>query len=232
MTGNTGRTHGPSRPPALSPRSFVAVIASEKTGVGMGILDRVACQGRVPLVTAGAGRLVGSGHADGKPKKLQYLSFGAFDDDFDALCRRIESHGACEPHPLDEGEGVWTRDPSGTPIQVVVAPEVSPSVKSQHAPVGPVGRHHCPHARRARQRPSPCRVHQVARTGLPSFELGCGKHRRGRARGGTAASAALHPRLGCRAARARLQLSLLRAGYMGQLGRGLARCRLTAIAER
>jgi catechol 2,3-dioxygenase-like lactoylglutathione lyase family enzyme len=88
---------------------------------------------RLDLYSHGHSHCWGSIHADGKPKRLQYLSFGAYEDDFDALRRRIETRGACEPHPLSDGRGVWTRDADGTPVQVVVAPKVSPSVKSQPA---------------------------------------------------------------------------------------------------
>ena len=88
---------------------------------------------RLDVYTHGHKHRWGSIYADGKPKKLQYLSFGAYEEDFDALRKRIAAHGAAEPHPLadDKGEGVWTRDADGTPIQVVVAPKVSPSAKSQ-----------------------------------------------------------------------------------------------------
>ncbi|HEY2864484.1 MAG TPA: VOC family protein [Casimicrobiaceae bacterium] len=76
-------------------------------------------------------------HGNGLGKKLQYLSFGAYAEDFDALARRITAHGVCEPHPLSDGKGIWTRDADGTPIQVVVAPKVSPSLKSEAAAVAP-----------------------------------------------------------------------------------------------
>jgi len=80
----------------------------------------------------------GSIYADGKPKKLQYLSFGAYEEDFDALKRRIEAHGACAAHPLSDQEGVWTRDADGTPVEVVVAPKVSPSARFQPVTTDPV----------------------------------------------------------------------------------------------
>jgi catechol 2,3-dioxygenase-like lactoylglutathione lyase family enzyme len=86
---------------------------------------------RLDVFTHGHSHRWGSVYADGKPKKLQYLSFGAYEDDFEALRRRIEMRGACEPHPLADGEGIWTRDADGTPVQVVVAPKVSPSIKAQ-----------------------------------------------------------------------------------------------------
>jgi catechol 2,3-dioxygenase-like lactoylglutathione lyase family enzyme len=69
-------------------------------------------------------------HANGRPKALQYLSFGAYAEDFDALAARLRKHGAAAPHPLGGANGVWTRDADGTPVEIVVAPKVSPSVKS------------------------------------------------------------------------------------------------------
>lgn len=93
---------------------------------------------RLDLRTQGHGHCWGSVHANGQPKKLQYLSYGAYAEDFDALARRITANGSVAPHPLSDGRGVWTRDPDGTPIQVVVAPKVSPSVKSPPAPSPPV----------------------------------------------------------------------------------------------
>jgi catechol 2,3-dioxygenase-like lactoylglutathione lyase family enzyme len=93
---------------------------------------------RLDLYTYGHSHRWGSIHGNGKPKKLQYLSFGAYEEDFAALRQRIEARGACEPHPLSDGEGIWTRDADGTPVQVVVAPKVSPSVKSVPAASLPV----------------------------------------------------------------------------------------------
>jgi catechol 2,3-dioxygenase-like lactoylglutathione lyase family enzyme len=97
---------------------------------------------RLDLYTHGHSHCWGSIFADGEPKRLQYLSFGAYEDDFDILRRRIEKRSACEPHPLSDGKGVWTRDSDGTPVQVVVAPKVSPSAKSPPAASGavPVGK--------------------------------------------------------------------------------------------
>ena len=75
---------------------------------------------------------------NGQPKKLQYLSFSAYDDDFDALAERFRAVGACEPHPLSDGRGVWTRDADGTPVQLVAGAKVSPSRKALPTPPAPV----------------------------------------------------------------------------------------------
>jgi catechol 2,3-dioxygenase-like lactoylglutathione lyase family enzyme len=85
---------------------------------------------RLDLGTRGEPHRWASVHGNGQPKRLQYLRFGAFDEDFDAIAHRIRAAGTCEPHPLSDSAGVWTRDPDGTPIQVIAAPKVSPSLKS------------------------------------------------------------------------------------------------------
>ena len=85
---------------------------------------------RLALHTYGNTHCWGSVVANGKPKRLQYLSFGCYDGDFDALTRRLSR---VEPHPLSDGKGIWVRDPDGTPVQVVAAPKVSPAAKAQPA---------------------------------------------------------------------------------------------------
>ena len=54
-----------------------------------------------------------------------------------AMGRRHRHPRRREAHPLSDREGFWIRDPDGTPIQIVVAPKVSPSVKSQPAESSP-----------------------------------------------------------------------------------------------
>jgi catechol 2,3-dioxygenase-like lactoylglutathione lyase family enzyme len=86
---------------------------------------------RLDLHTFGHPHCWGSLFANGKPKKLQYLSFGIYEEDLDAFARRTAELGAIEPNPLSDGDGVWLRDPDGTPVQIVVAPKVSPSFKTK-----------------------------------------------------------------------------------------------------
>jgi len=88
---------------------------------------------RLDLYTQGHPHCWGSIHANGQPKRLQYLSFAAYAEDFDALAQRVRGAGAADAHPLSDGRGAWTRDADGTAIQVVVGPKVSPAVKSAHA---------------------------------------------------------------------------------------------------
>ena len=76
--------------------------------------------------------------ANGQPKKLQYLSFGIYAEDQAAFERRIDERGRVESHPLSDGSGAWLNDADGTPVQIVVAPKVSPSSKSQPTLQAPI----------------------------------------------------------------------------------------------
>lgn len=89
---------------------------------------------RVDLYSQGSSHCWASIHANGAPKKLQYLSFGIFPEDLETFSSRIERLGiGCEPHPLgsSDGECVWLRNPDGLAVQLAVAPKVTPSVKSE-----------------------------------------------------------------------------------------------------
>jgi len=93
---------------------------------------------RLDLRTHGNAHCWGSVHGGAAAKRLQYLSFSAYDDDLEALSRRVEARGACEPHPLSDGRGIWIRDPDGTPLQVVAGPKVTPSEKSSPTMLAPI----------------------------------------------------------------------------------------------
>ena len=104
------------------------------------------------LRTHGSEHCWASVHANGAPKRLQYLSLSAYDDDVDALAARLRACGTCEPHPLSDGRGAWVRDADGTPIQLVVGPKVTPSQKTIPAAVAPapVGRGAAPSRKTAK----------------------------------------------------------------------------------
>jgi catechol 2,3-dioxygenase-like lactoylglutathione lyase family enzyme len=90
---------------------------------------------RVDLYAHGHPHCWGSIHANGQPKKLQYVSFGCYADDYDRFAARVKQLGiGCEPHPLSDGQGIWLKDPDGTPTQIVVAVKVSPSDRSVPTP--------------------------------------------------------------------------------------------------
>jgi catechol 2,3-dioxygenase-like lactoylglutathione lyase family enzyme len=66
------------------------------------------------------------------PKRLLYLSLGIYAEDEAAFAEELRQRGlACAPHRLSQGDGQWLRGPDGVPLQLVVAPKVSPSVKSR-----------------------------------------------------------------------------------------------------
>ncbi len=78
-------------------------------------------------------------HANGEPKRLQFLTFGIFPEDVDAFAARIAKHGAGrEPHPLGGRDGLWLADADGVAVQLVVAPNVSPPAKPAPAAPAPV----------------------------------------------------------------------------------------------
>lgn len=63
---------------------------------------------------------------EGPVKKLHHVSFTA--DDLDALRARLERAGVAEIEPPAGGseEGVWFRDPDGTPMQLLETPPAKP----------------------------------------------------------------------------------------------------------
>jgi catechol 2,3-dioxygenase-like lactoylglutathione lyase family enzyme len=128
-------------------------------------LDPRVTGNRVDLYAHGHPHCWGSIHANGQPKKLQYMSFGIYAEDLEPFRSRVQKLGlGCEPHPLSDGGGLWLRDPDGTPTQLVVAPKVAPSEKSIPAPVAavPPGRGAAPPRSRA-QPVRPRRLSHVLR---------------------------------------------------------------------
>lgn len=90
---------------------------------------------RLDLRTDGHDHIWASVHASGKPKRLEYLSFGIDAADEATFAARIAEHGiGCAAHPLSDGQGLWLRNPDDIAVQLVVAPKVSPSEKTQIQP--------------------------------------------------------------------------------------------------
>ena len=88
--------------------------------------------GRLDLHTSGNPHAWASVYGSGTTKRLEFVSFGIYAEDLDAMRDRIERRNiVCPPHPLSDGSGLWLRNPDGTAIQLVVAPKVSPSAKTQ-----------------------------------------------------------------------------------------------------
>jgi catechol 2,3-dioxygenase-like lactoylglutathione lyase family enzyme len=82
---------------------------------------------RLDLYAHGSPHCWGTIVGNGRPKRLAYVSFAAYDDDFDRLAARFRARGDGEPHPLSDGRGTWTRDADGTPVQLVAGTKVTPA---------------------------------------------------------------------------------------------------------
>lgn len=69
---------------------------------------------------------------EGPAKQLQYISFGAFEEDMAGLKSRIEKTGVrlLDPPAGFDSNGLWFRDPDGLLIEVKVAEKSSPNEKS------------------------------------------------------------------------------------------------------
>ena len=99
-------------------------------------LDVRRVDGRIDLYTFGHLHRWGSIYRGGGTKRLEYVSFAAYPDDFEALVKRLEEGHVppAEPHRLADEKGVWVTDPEGIALQVVAGPKASPAAKDT-APV-------------------------------------------------------------------------------------------------
>ena len=119
-------------------------------------LDVREAEGRADLYTMGHPQRWASIYQRPGSKQLDYVSFGIYADDVDALAKRLAQKGVATitPHALADEQGTWIRDPEGTPVQIVVAAKVSPSAKSTgSAPVIVPGTRRGTHPFRHRYRP-------------------------------------------------------------------------------
>lgn len=88
---------------------------------------------RLELRTAGQdhcwGRIIESGH----PKRIEYLSFGAYADDVDAITQRTVAAGfnTRPAHPYGDDDGAWFEGADGLAVQVKVAPKVTPTARTE-----------------------------------------------------------------------------------------------------
>ena len=66
------------------------------------------------------------------PKRLEYISFGAYPEDYDPIVARLKAQGVelTSPHRLADKPGTWFLDPDGTPVELTVSPKLSPAAKS------------------------------------------------------------------------------------------------------
>src|SRR5260370_40240391 len=83
---------------------------------------------------------------EGPRKQLQFISFGAFEEDLPRFRERLERLRIerCDPPPGRETNGILLRAPDGTAIEMRVAAKTSPNEKSSlhHISAGPPG-HGC-----------------------------------------------------------------------------------------
>jgi len=89
--------------------------------------------GRLSLYTHGHPHRWGS-IVEGPRKKLQFISFGAYEDDLPRFRERLDALRVerIDPPPGAQSNGLWFRDPDGTPIEIRVAEKSSPNEKSSH----------------------------------------------------------------------------------------------------
>lgn len=68
---------------------------------------------------------------EGSRKQLNFLSFAAFEEDFEPMKRRIEAEGIrlMDAPPGFDSNGVWFRDHNGVLIELKVAEKTSPNEK-------------------------------------------------------------------------------------------------------
>jgi catechol 2,3-dioxygenase len=76
--------------------------------------------------------------AEGPRKQLNYVSFGAFEDDMPRFRERLERMriDRLDPPKGFESNGLWFHDPDGTLIEIRVAEKSSPSAKTRFDMVG------------------------------------------------------------------------------------------------
>ena len=95
-------------------------------------LDVRVENGRLDLYTFGHPHCWASIQEAGAGKRLQYVRYGIFAEDEVEFSARVTRRGlSIAPHALGDAQGIWLRDPDGIPTQLVVAPKVSPSKKSE-----------------------------------------------------------------------------------------------------
>ncbi len=103
------------------------------TAFGLDVRD---IPGGLALYTYRGEHCWASVHESGRPKRLEYLSFGAYPEDVEPLARRARESGAVltDPHPLSDGQGVWMRDPDGIAVQLKAAGKVTPATAAVMEP--------------------------------------------------------------------------------------------------
>lgn len=87
-------------------------------------------QNTLGLYTHGSKHRWGS-VGEGPKKKLNFLSFGVFEEDFEPMKKRVEAEGIrlMDPPKGFDRNGIWFLDHNGVTIEIKVAEKVSPDEK-------------------------------------------------------------------------------------------------------
>src|SRR5262249_10840037 len=82
---------------------------------------------RLDLHTFGHPHRWGSIYKGKGGKRLEYIAFGAYSEDYDALAQRLRTQGIAttRPHALADDDGTWIRDPEGIAVEIVRADNVA-----------------------------------------------------------------------------------------------------------
>lgn len=149
ITGKVGVTKRPGELGIHSMDTFNMMVPDLKVAEdfyrSFGLDVREEGQG-VGIYTFGSRHRWGS-LAEGPRKKLNHLSFAAFEEDFEPMRRRIEQNGVrIMDAPRDYGydsNGFWCLDPFGMNIEIKVAEKTSPNAKvdftTKSCPAGQMG---------------------------------------------------------------------------------------------
>src|ERR1700738_2755760 len=119
--------------------------AAEKFYRSLG-LDVREEQGKLNIYTQGHPHRWGS-LVEGPRKKLNFISFGAFEDDLPRFRERLQNMriDLLDPPVGFESNGLWFRDADGTLLEIRVAEKSSPNEKSPVSnPPGPAAKANAP----------------------------------------------------------------------------------------
>ena len=142
MTDSATNSNTARRPDVLAAHSIdqvvftvpdIAPAVAFYTAFGMDVKQH---DQRVDLYTHGHPHCWMKVVANGAPKALAFITFGIFAEDEAAFRQRVDALGiGCDAHPLATRPGIWLKSPDGVALQLVVAPKVSPSIKSPADPL-------------------------------------------------------------------------------------------------
>ncbi len=138
MTANQGFVKPTRRPGELGVHSLdhfhfvvpdLAVARTFYDEFGLDVGERGSA---LSLATKGNPHVWGT-IGEGPRKRHQYMSFGAFQDDFGRFAERLQAHGVrrVDPPAGVESNGLWFHDHDANLVEIAVAPKTSPNEKSQ-----------------------------------------------------------------------------------------------------